>query len=80
MRSVDDNCRVDLSELASSVLEVDMAALDNARMQINAEGEVRAVYEILFVRDRMAVTRHTLSGLVLRLKSNWSQELAMVYC
>lgn len=62
MRSVDDNCRVDLSELASSVLEVDMAALDNARMQINAEGEVRAVYEILFVRDRMAVTRHTLSG------------------
>ena len=41
MRSVNDNCRVDISELQSSVLEVDMEALDNARTEINADGKVR---------------------------------------
>lgn len=71
MRSVNDSCRVDISELSSSVLEIDMAALDNARGKMNADGVVRAVYGILYIRDRISVTRHTFSEFV----SNWNEEL-----
>ena len=50
MRNIHDNCRVDISELSTSVLDVGMEAVDNARMKMNAEGEVRAVDGILLVR------------------------------
>lgn len=41
LQSVDDECRVDLSELSREPLEVDMASMDNGRKLKNRGDEVR---------------------------------------
>lgn len=41
LQSVDDDCRIDLSELSSEPLEVEMESMDDGRRLKNKGGEVR---------------------------------------